>query len=244
MANFSTAWTFTAQNEGSDSSYEQYTKWGITKPFLADWKLAPATDAYIQTITKAKAGEFVNKIIGTKLLRGSLIHNQHIFNMLLDCGFNKPKFVIIFTGQALDRSQAEIDKVIDSFSFPDSWIQAINSGNAKTFYDRFWKRWWTWIHSGGWFVKGAAGLAKRVWRYRKYGEIGAFGDEQGAVEAYLDSTLPKVKQALASYVQKKRLPIRRTAVQSKPRSAGGGIWLFSAAVGAPFVYRWLKKQWR
>ncbi len=199
MADFNNAWLYTSENEGADSSYEQFTKWGITLPFLKYNKLGVPTNDFIKNLTRESAGEIVKKSIW-KIVKGELIINQWVANMLLDAGFNKPAYTIKWCCEIFNIDSAYH---IDKFVLPDTIISKINA-DPKLFYAAFWAKWWYWAINSGHFLIGAAGMSKRINRYVEYGKIGRHDDDSGALRGWQDCKNEKVKGYLEVYLLKKK----------------------------------------
>ena len=241
MAIFNEALKITGENEGADSSYDQETKWGITKEFLEFHKLKkPASAAFIKAISNSEAGGYVKKVISDKIFNNAdNLIDQHIYNLIIDYGFNKPAFCIRTLGKVLNRTN-EIPQALESLKIPAVWIQAINAADPKTFYGQLWAEWWAFTINSGTFITGAAGLANRVIRYQNYGSIGKKDNgNAGAKKAYEETTNAKVKAALTKFLGKKS---RLTA--EKSQNTEGSQWTTIAlTLSGIFVGGKILKWW-
>jgi hypothetical protein len=243
VADFNTAWAYTAQNEGEDSSYEQYTRWGVTVGFLKHYKLGTATVDYIKTLNRESAGSIIKKSIW-KLIRGELITNQHVANLLLDAGFNKPAYTIEWACKIYGIPH---QYHVDNFFLPQEIINKINA-KPQQFYISFWWRWWNYILNSGHFLIGAAGLSKRAYRYVKYGEVGKFDNNYGALAGWQDCKNKKVLSYLETFLKKKGIQlVKKTEPKPtpKPKQSNSSLIIVVGGlivVGGGFItYKYFKK---
>jgi hypothetical protein len=245
MAEFNIAWKYTSENEGSDSSYEQFTKWGVTKPFLAFWKIGRPTNEYINTMTRESAGRIVRKTIWEKVVMGDQISDQHLANLLLDLGFNKPKYAIMF---ACEIFGVDTKLPIQKFRIPQSVINQLNA-KPKWSYDRIWHKWWRWTIDSGHFKQGSViGLSKRLWRYKTYSTVGNPDSLEGVRTAYTETNSGDMRKDLKKYLIRKKalpkLPSAQIGFQEKSDFPIVPVVVTAVAVigGGAAAWWWYKKR--
>lgn len=250
MANYDVAWAITSENEGpySNESYDMPTNWGVTLPFCRDWKFPVTTVAQLKSLSRAQCGAFVKQIIHAKVLNGYL-GNQHLLNMLLDAGFNKPAYTIKWFGRCIGRTIQEINQAVDAFRIPKSWFLAIR--NVEQFYADFWRAWWDWSISSGHFKQAAPGLARRIWRFHQYGSIVPY-DNNGAYYAWKATSNGVVKTHLHNYLLKHPFDSKKEGKRSMPtpnspakriqkRGSRGGNAFFGFLGAGTILYLCFKK---
>jgi hypothetical protein len=230
MADYYVAWNLTSENEGpfSNDSWDMPTNWGLTLPFCKFWKIPITTVPQLKALSRNLAGEYLKQTIWAKVLNG-YSGDQNLLNILFDCGFNKPAYMIEWFGWCLKKSAYEIRQAVDKFQIPKSWFAEIK--DAKLFYKRFWSLWFFWSINSGHFKKAAAGLARRIWRFSEYGFVKPY-ENNGHYWALRISTNAIVKHYLKEYLSKNPFDPKKEArikvLQNPVKS--GFKYVFGAAI--------------